>query len=407
MGYFKSVIRGLSWSFTLRFFIRGFTVVRTIVLARILLPAQFGAYGVASLTLAILEVFTETGINVFLIQERKLEPHLNTAWSVSIIRGLVIGAVMFFASPIIATFFRSPSSLILIQLIALVAIVRGFINPSIVKFQKDLQFHKEFIFRGVILAAEAVIAISLAIILRSPISLAISLLISAFFEVVLSLYFILPRPKLIFNKKEIHLIVQRGKWVTAAGIFNYLYHNADNIVVGRMLGVTSLGLYDTAYKISGLPVTELAEVFSKVTFPVFAQIKGDKVRLWQSFIKSTLALSAIVVPFGIFLFFFPQIIVFLLGPNWAPAIPALRLLSIYGVIRSISGFSSALFLAVNKANFVTYVTLASILGLTVSIYPLVSRLGLVGAALSVIIGSLTALPVVIYYTYKIFNNLSS
>src|SRR3989344_4493075 len=114
MGYFKSVIRGLSWSFTLRFFIRGFTIVRTIILARILLPAQFGAYSIATITLAVLEMLTETGINVFVI-------------------------------------------------------------PAIVKFQKDLKFNKEFAFKGMLLTIEAAVAISLAFILRSPVSLAVSL----------------------------------------------------------------------------------------------------------------------------------------------------------------------------------------------------------------------------------------
>ena len=78
MGYFKKTLQGLSWSLGLRFIIRGFAVIRTIILARILLPEQFGAYGVATVTLAFLEMFTETGINVFLIQEKELSKYLDT-----------------------------------------------------------------------------------------------------------------------------------------------------------------------------------------------------------------------------------------------------------------------------------------------------------------------------------------
>lgn len=402
MGYSKLAVQGVSWTLALRFLIRGFTVIRTVILARILLPAQFGAYGVATITLAILEVLTETGINVFLIQENKLESYLNTAWVVSVLRGLVIGILIFLFSPFISNFFHSPDSQILLWLISLVAVIRGFINPSIVKFQKDLRFNREFAFRGSLLTIEAVVAITLAIVLKSSVSLAISLLVSALFEVFVSLFLIKPRPKFIFHQPEFKLVLNRGKWLTAAGIFNYLYHHADNIVVGRMLGVTSLGLYDTAYKISSLPITELSDVFARVTFPVFARIKEDRPRLLQAFTKSTLALSALVIPFGLFLFFFPKIIILLLGPNWASAVPALRLLAVYGAIRSISGFSSTVFLAVNKANFVTYATLASVLGLLISIFPLVSRFGLPGAASSAIIGSLAALPVFILCLRSIF-----
>lgn len=402
MGYFKSAVKGVTWSLSLRFFIRGFTIIRTIILARILLPAQFGAYAVATITLAILELLTETGINVFLVQERNIEDYLNTAWFVSILRGLFIGFLIFLLSPLISNFFHSPDSQILLILIAGVAVIRGFVNPAVVKFQKEMMFNKEFAFRGVLLAIEAVFAIALAFILRSPVSLAISLLVSAVLEVVLSQSLVRPRPRFVFHQPQFLEVISRGKWITAAGIFNYLFQNLDNIVVGRLLGVGSLGLYDTSYKIASVPVTEFSDALSRVSFPVYSKIKEDKPRLFRAFVKTTLGLSALVIPFGVFLFFFPQIVVLLLGRNWEPAVPVLRLLSVLGVIRAISGSSSALFLAVNKANYVTFVTLASILGLGLTIVPLIFRSGLIGASTSAIFGSLVALPLFIYFIRSIF-----
>jgi len=402
MGYSRSAIRGVSWSLALRFLIRGFTIIRTIILARLLIPSQFGAYAVATITLAILEMLTETGINVFLIQEQKIDEYLDTAWFVSILRGLVIGLLIFLFSPLISGFFHSPDSRILLMLIAGVAIVRGFVNPAVVKFQKDLTFNKEFAFRGTLLAVEALIAITLAFVLRSPVSLAISLLVSAAFEVVLSQGLIRPRPKFVFHKPQFLEVIRRGKWITAAGIFNYLFQNLDNIVVGRLMGVGNLGLYDTSYKIASVPITEFSDALSRVTFPVYSKIKDDKPRLLHAFVKTTLGLSALVIPFGVFLFFFPQIVVLLLGPNWEPAVPVLRVLSVLGIVRAISGSSSALFLAVNKANYVTFVTLASIIGLAVTIIPFVSNFGLTGAAASAILGSLLALPLFIYFIRSVF-----
>ncbi|OGD02635.1 hypothetical protein A3D85_01590 [Candidatus Amesbacteria bacterium RIFCSPHIGHO2_02_FULL_47_9] len=403
MGYFKKTLQGLSWSLGLRFIIRGFAVIRTIILARILLPEQFGAYGVATVTLAFLEMFTETGINVFLIQEKELSKYLDTAWVASILRGLIIGAIIVISAPFIASFFRSPQSLQLLQLISLVAVIRGLVNPAEVKFQKDLLFHKEFMFRGVVLFIEAAIAISLALILRSPLSLALSLIISAICEVIISLTFIHPLPRFKFTLDKFAQILRQGKWVTAAGIFNYLYHNADNIVIGRLLGVSSLGLYDISYKISSLPITEISEVFGRVTFPVYTQISSDTSRLRAAFIKVMISITAITLPLSMILFFFPtQIISLFLGPNWLSAAPVLRLLSIYGFIRGISGSTSALFLSIGKNQYVTLVTLVSVLGLAVSIVPLVLKFGLSGAAISVIIGSVAALPVMAYFVRKTF-----
>ena len=169
-----------------------------------------------------------------------------------------------------------------------------------------------------------------------------------------------------------------------------------------LMGVGNLGLYDTSYKIASVPITEFSDALSRVTFPVYSKIKDDKPRLLHAFVKTTLGLSALVIPFGVFLFFFPQIVVLLLGPNWEPAVPVLRVLSVLGIVRAISGSSSALFLAVNKANYVTFVTLASIIGLAVTIIPFVSNFGLTGAAASAILGSLLALPLFIYFIRSVF-----
>ena len=88
MGYLKDTIKGLSWMTALRAVTRGLAVVKIAILARILLPSQFGNYGIALLVLGFLEVLTETGINVFLIQEKDdPQKYLNSAWVVSIARG--------------------------------------------------------------------------------------------------------------------------------------------------------------------------------------------------------------------------------------------------------------------------------------------------------------------------------
>jgi len=96
MSFFRKTVKGLSWMGALRVVTRGFTYARTIILARLLVPAQFGVFGVASLALGFLEVITETGVNVFLIQEKaELKEYVDTAWLVSILRGILIFLMIF------------------------------------------------------------------------------------------------------------------------------------------------------------------------------------------------------------------------------------------------------------------------------------------------------------------------
>ena len=218
---------------------------------------------------------------------------------------------------------------------------------------------------------------------------------SAICETVFSWVLVAPRPRLTWNPAQLNAILSRGKWVTAAGLFSYLFQEGDDIVVGKLLNTTSLGLYQTVYKIAILPITEIADVFGKVTFPVYSRIAGDPLRLRRAFVKITLGISLLTLPLSALIFFFPQqIINLVLGPQWLSAAPALRILAIFGGLRAISGSPTSLFMAVKKQKFVTAVTFVSVLGMGAAIIPFVVRFGLVGAAYAVLIGSVAALPVI-------------
>lgn len=403
MGYKKDAMKGLSWIAVLRASTRAVAFLKTIILARLLVPQQFGAYGVALLVMGLLEVITETGVNIILVQEEDEESYVNSAWIVSIIRGTIISLIIIATAPLISNFFHSPESLVLLYMISIVPFLRGFINPSVVKFQKHLKFHLEFIYRFSIFVVDTVFAIAFTLITHSPVGIVIGLIAGVIWEVVFSYIIIKPWPALVFDRTYISKIFHRGKWITASGFFNYLFHNADNIAVGRILGTGSLGIYQMGYSLSILPITEISEIFSKVTFPVYTKISHDKKRLRQAFVKTTLIIAALSIPFGIIVCIFPTAIVSLtLGDKWIAAAAILPVLGIFAVIRTISGASSSLFFAVGKQEYVTVVTLVSAIGLLIPIIPLVLEYGVMGAAYSALIGSIVALPVMGYYVWKVF-----
>ena len=404
MGYFKDTLTGLSWMGGLRGSTRVIAFVKILVLARILSPFEFGVFGIAMLFLSLLEIISETGVNIFLIQEEdNIDSFLDTAWVVSILRGLFIAIILFLFSPFISHFFNSPQSLNIMYAISITPLIRGFINPSIVKFQKNLLFAKEFIFRLIIYLLDASVAIVMALVTHSALSLVYGLLAGAVFEVTFSHLLVKPRPKLKFAKDKLKLIVNRGKWVTFAGIFNYLFENIDDAVVGRLLNTVSLGTYQMAYKISSLPMTEVSDVIQKVTFPVYTKIAEDKERLKKAFIKSFLSTTLIVLPIGTILFFFSrEVALILLGPKWLAVVPVIKALSFFGVVRAITETTYPLFLSLKKQNYVSLITLFSILGLIITIYPLVKNYDIVGAGFSSLIGALLAIPITVYLLNMVF-----
>lgn len=405
MGYKNDAIRGISWIGFLRFATKAVGFIEAIILARILVPEQFGAYGIALLALGLLEVLTESGVNIVLVQEKDIDRHINSAWIVSILRGIFITIVLFFSSPIISSFFNSSSSLPLLKLISLVPLLRGFINPAIVKFQKELMFAKDFWFRFVILFIDTVVSIVVTYITRNPMGIIVGLIAGVAVELLLSFIIISPMPRPVFESKYISKIFHRGKWITFSSIFDYLFHNADNIAVGRLLGASSLGVYQLAYSIAAIPLIEIGRVFVHVVVPILVKISGDTSRLKAAYFKTVLGISLITLPFALLFAAAPEIFIILLGEKWAGVAVIVPILAVLGFIKSVSLSTTALFLSVNKQEYTTIITLVNILGLVISVIPLILNYGVLGAGLSALSGSLIAVPFIIYYTHKTFINL--
>lgn len=407
MNYSKSALKGISWYSLLRLIVRSLILVKVAILAHVLLPSQFGEFGAAAIALGLFEIFTETGINPFLLQE-KTDPatYINTAWIISIVRGLLISALIFLASPFIAVFFHNPSLRNLLYMICLVPVIRGFINPLIIKFQKNLEYKNESFYRLTIITVELVVTVVLAVLTHSVYSFVWGLIASALVEVLLSHTIIKIRPVFQFDSNQAKTILHRGKWVTGFGVLDYVYTQGDNTVVGRLMDQSSLGIYQNAYKISAFPLTEIGEVFYKVTFPIFVQFSDNLPRLRSAAVKSAVLLTGTLFVASVSLFFLAQPLVqIVLGPNWSATVPVVKALAFLGFFRGCIYCFNPVFMAIKKQQIVTYITAVSTIGLLVTIVPFVSRWGLLGAAYSAMIGSIVAIPVALFFIIRLFKTL--
>jgi O-antigen/teichoic acid export membrane protein len=404
MGYQSAAIKGFSWVGALRTMIRGTGFVRMAILARLLSPAQFGTFGIAALVLGLIEMLTETGINVVLIQERDestVDNYLNTAWSLSIIRGLIISLILLIVAAPLSRFFHNPSALPILIMISVVPLIRGFINPAIVKFQKRLRFDQEFKFRAGLILIEAVVSIWLALITHSAISLVWGMLAAASAEVLFSFLFISPRPRWSLVPDQFRIIFHRGKWITLTGTVNYLYLNGPDLTIGRLLDAASLGIYQMAFRFGYTPVAEVGDMSNRVTFPIFVQIAQDKIRTRRAFWKNMLTICTLMFPVMLILVFFPsQIVNLFLGPQWLSVIPLLPLMGITVFFGSLTAPASSLLMAIKRQHQVFYFNLIRTISLWLIIIPLVKTLGVSGGAIALIISALIALPYTVFAAYK-------
>jgi len=399
MGYKKIAVTGFGWMSLLRIAGRGITIVKTAILARILSPVDFGQFGAATLSLSLFEVLTETGVNQALIySDKKVEELVNPAWTVAIVRGSIISILIASSAWPVSIFFSDSNLIKLILVLSLVPLIKGFINPMTVEFVKELQFGKETLFRLTLLIIDGLTAIISAIFLKSAMAFALAMIIAGITEVILSFLFFKIRPKLSFSRQYLFEIMNYGKWVTLSGIGYWLSSELDDFVAGKAFGMKTLGIYQAAYKISTLPVTEIAGSVNQVSFPVMSKLKDDRLRFWKIFTGSIGVIGIIGVIGGLVLWIWPrEVVLILLGDKWLGAVPLIRILAIFGVVRSIESGIQPVFLARGKpkvatiGNFIKVGTL--VLGLL-----FLTKFGINGIAWSALLSGVGVVP---YYLWEL------
>jgi len=383
----KRVVRGGIWVFGLRIANRSLGFIRTIILARLLAPHDFGLFGIAMLAIATLETFSQTGFQAALVQKKKnVEPYLDTAWTISAIRGIILFLILFSSAPLIANFFDSAQATLIIKVIAVSTLLSGFRNIGIIFFQKELEFNKQFLYEISATLVDLTVAIILAFMLRNVWALVWGGLAANFVRVFMS-YIIHPyRPRIKLEREKFQKLFGFGKWILGSSILVFLITQGDDIFVGKMLGVTVLGLYQMAYLISNLPATEITHVISQVTFPAYSKLQDDLPKLREAYLKILQLTTFISIPLagGIFIFA-PEFTKIFLGDKWIPMVPAIEVLVLAGLLRSISATTGPVFQAVGKPEITTKWQPVRLFVLLAVIYPFTVQWGILGTSLAVVL----------------------
>lgn len=388
----RKVIKGGFWTFFLRISNRLLSFARTIILARLLSPNDFGLFGIALLTLGALENLSKTGFNQALIQKQgDIRKHLDTAWVVQISRGLLLGLLLYLCAPAIANFFEEPNAIMLMKTIGIAIFIMGFKNIGVIYFRRELDFKKEYIYQFSGTVADFIVATAVAIILRNAWALIFGYLARAIVEVVASYLIQNYRPRLQLKLESFKSLFSFGIWVWISGIFVFLLTQGDDIIVGKIVSVTALGLYQMAYKISNLPGTEITRVISQVAYPAYSKLQDNIERLREAYFRVLRLNSAISFFVGGLIFALsPEITTVLLGDKWLPIITPVRILVIWGVIRSLVAGISPVFYSLGNPSTVTFMQGLQAFLLAALIYPLTSQWGIEGASTAVVLSSILA-----------------
>lgn len=375
--------------FSLRIVQQLFGLARLLILARILAPHDFGLMGIALLSMSTLETFSQTGFQAALIQKKEnIESYLDAAWTVLILRGLLLFGILYFAAPFVASFFNTPEAKPIIQVIGFSVLLQAFTNIGVIYFQKDLEFNKEFIYQFAGTLADFIVAISAVLILKNVWALVLGLLAGNAVRCIVS-YLIHPyRPRLSRDSAKAKELFGFGKWVLGSSVLIFLIMQGDDIFVGKFLGATMLGFYQMAYRISNLPATEITHVISQVTFPAYSKLQDNIHELREAYLRTLQLTAFLSVPIaGLIFVLAPNFTMIFLGEKWIPMVPTMQALAIFGLIRSLGATTGSLFQGSGNPHILTKLAVLQLAILAGIIYPLTARWGILGTSIAVVISN--------------------
>jgi O-antigen/teichoic acid export membrane protein len=335
-----------------------------------------------------MQVLTELGFGAALVHRKdKFEAAKDTAFTMAVIRGIILTiAVVFIVSPTASWVYDKGELNILLRVFSIVFFIDGLRNINIIALQKELNFKLITYMTQTSTLLGTFIIITLAWYLRNVWALVIGSVFNSLIYLVLSYIWVPGKPKFRLNKTIARELFHYGKYITGLSIVTFFITEIDNLLIGKIIGMSELGYYAIAFTLANLPATHISKVASQVLFPLYCKMQGNLEILRLGYSQALRLVSGITIPAATGLIVLaPEIIGSVYGQKWLPAANALQLLALFGVIRSIVALIGYLINGIGKPK--TNFKIACIRGLVVIaiIYPLTAQWELVGTCLAITI----------------------
>lgn len=386
---------GTAWMTVMMLLDRSIGLISTLILARLLIPEDFGIVAMCMSVIAALQVFTAFGFDVVLIQNQdSTREHYDTVFTLNVLLGAVTSLAIVAAANLTANFYSEPRIALPMTILAFGVFCRSFENIKVVDFRKDLEFKKEAILRISQKLSGFAVTIPLAFYLQSYWAMISGMLFMWIFSVLLSYYMKPYLPK--FRLSKMKEIFSFSAWLLLNNLMIFINYRFADFFIGSRLGAGPLGILNMSVEIAATPATQFVSSANRAIYPGYAKLVDNKTELVQTYLSVICAISIVAAPIGLGIAAISDLIVpVLLGDKWVEAAPLLAILGVYSVVGALISNSNYIFYALAIPRQLTYFTAIHITILVISMYFLVNEMGIVGAAWAMLGANCVSLPVIV------------
>jgi O-antigen/teichoic acid export membrane protein len=385
--------------------IKSIFLVRTLVVARLLSPDDFGLLAIATVAVGVLMRLTEVGMSQALVHQPQIEEaHYDSAWTVNMLRALCVSAVLLVAAPAIAALFAEPRATNILRLLALKPLLDSSASIKIAELMRTLAYRRLAAIGLLAAAVETVVSVLLAI--RFGVWALVGGALAGGIASVAVSYILAPhRPQILLSRRAIRPLIRYGRWAFLTGLVAVAGSSLTQVVISRRLGAVELGLYFLAAKLAFLPHEVASQVVGDVAFSLYARIQDDRMRVAKAFRSIFLATTTVLLPaYVILICVAPRLVGDVLGVRWIGTEPIIQLLALVGIVGLFGDTSGPLFRGLGYPHWILSLEVWQSSLVVVLLWSLTGRYGVLGAALAWLIATCSSQVVSFILAHRIFRN---
>lgn len=355
MGLARTTVTGTAWNYSAFALGKGLVFLCTILLARLLVPQDFGLVALGLLVLRFLETLGDLGVGPALIY-RVEEPERTSsvALGINLTMGLVLTVGMILAAPLVADFFHEPRLVPVLRILSLSFLLTALRNVHASRLKKELAFRRRFVPEIARAAAKGVVSVIFAWLGFGVWSLVWGQLAGEVTATLLYWWAARWRPRLSFDFHVARALLSYGGQIVLLKIIAATRNNIDYLIIGRRLDAVALGFYVMAYRVPELVIVSLCTVASQVLFPAYARLQSDPAALRRGFLRTARFMALITVPVGVGMAIVaPEFVNLFYTARWAPSIPVMQVLALYSTFHALSFNAGDIYKAIGRPSILS------------------------------------------------------
>lgn len=293
----QKTVKGVLWSAIDRFSTQGIQFIFSILIARLLLPSDYGIVAMLNIFMAVSQSFIDSGFGTALIQKSdRTDTDFSTVFYFNIVVSILFYILLWFASPYIAAFYNIPLLEDITKIVALTLIFSAVSGIQNAKLSIAINFKLRAKISLSCALLTGFVGLTLAYCGYGVWALVAQSVFSSFLQMLLLWIFVRWIPKFEFSWQSFRQLFSFGSKLLASGLLDTIYNNVYTLVIGKIFSSSSLGLYARASSLAQFPSSNITGVLQNVTFPVLCSIQNDDERLYVAYKRFVRMAAFIIFP---------------------------------------------------------------------------------------------------------------